>query len=164
MKEEIFFACISILAVFEIGYYLMTPNSIWTISIGAITSIVIVGISIALFTSLNVMSSGESVFGARTATIASTLFCMLFQFNIPMQSETIGGNNISIISGVLSFINLSHVIHTPSIPVGIGLLYPNLTNVFLVDNMGILGMFGMIVVSIIMLMAIVSGIMIMAGD
>ncbi len=158
-KESLFLSSIIILVVFEVGYYLINPSTLWNLGVGTITSVVVVGLSIGLVAGLNLAASGENIFGTRLAFIASTLFCILFQFDIPV--TTSGGVGLSIFSGILSAINLTH--STPTIPIGIGLLYPNLTNIFITSDGGVLGMFGLIIVSIIIFITVISGVMIAAG-
>lgn len=164
-KEGLFLTCFAVLAIFEVGYYLITPDAVFSLEIGALTSILVVGIVTALFASLNLAGSGESVFGARTAFIASALLCVLFRLEIPVMSESQGGWNLGIISGVFSAIQVAgKVLKTPTIPIGIGLLHPNMTSIFLVEGMGMIGIIGLLCVSLLVAMTVISGMLIIAGD
>jgi hypothetical protein len=168
-KEGVFFGCLSILIVFEVGYYLLNPTTLWALGLGAISSIVVVGVSTGLIVGFNFASSGENGFGSRLAFIASTLFCILFRFDIPVHTEGGIHFNPSILSGLLSGLELllnylfgSH--STSSIPIGIGLLYPNMSNIFINGLTDPISMFGLIIMSIIVFITVISGLMIAAGE
>jgi hypothetical protein len=139
-KEGVFFGCLSILIVFEVGYYLLNPATTWGLGLAAITSIVVVGITTGLLAGINVAASGEIGFGARLAFIVATLFCILFQFDIPTGAGA------------------------PTIPIGIGLLYPNMSNIFITGLNDPISMFGLIIMSIIVFITVISGLMIAAGE
>ncbi len=159
VKESVFFSSIVIMIIFEVGYYFIYPETAFALGLGALTSIVIVGVTTGLVAGLNIVSSGENTFGTRVAFVASTLICIFFRLEIPISSFNEGN--------ILAQVGMLHPIDniaTPYIPLGIGLLHPNLTSVFLVENMGLLGIFGMLIVTIIVFLTIVSGLMIMAGD
>jgi hypothetical protein len=163
-KESIFLSCLGILIVFEVGYYLLNPTSVWALSISAISSIIVIAISTGLLMSLNIAASGEGNFGARLGFISASLFCILFQFNIPV---AIANSASSFWSGFWT-LNVPGIqpptTGTNSIPIGIGLVYPNLTNIFITGNNDIASMFGLIIISIIIFITIISGVMIAAGD
>lgn len=160
MKETIFFSCLGILIVFEMGYYIIYPTTAWAFGLGALTSIIITGVATALVAGLNVGASGENMFGTKLVFFVSTLMCILFKFDIPVSAES--GSNWVMASGVLSF--LASVTKTPTIPVGIGLLHPNLTSVFIIDNdPSYIGMFAMMIVTVIVFLTIISGILIVMG-
>ena len=160
-KESIFFSCLIILIVFEAGYYLMNPASLWTLGAGAITGIAVAGILTGIVAGFNFASSGENIFGARLMFISATLFCILFRFDIGTYTDN--ASPLNIISGVLSFLTLTRT--TQSIPIGIGLLYPNMYNIFVIPgDTSMVGIIGMVIVSIIILLMVISGMMIAAGN
>lgn len=164
-KESIFFSCLIIFIVFEVGYYLINPSSTWMLGVGAITGIVVIGIATGLLAGINIASSGEIGFGARLAFISATLFTLLFRFDIP--TSTISGTSTIFFGSLIpSYPGSNSIIaSTVNIPVGIGLLYPNMYNIFVIPNdTNPAGMFGMIIMSVIILLMVVSGLLIAAGD
>lgn len=164
-KESIFFSCLIIFIVFEVGYYLMNPTSIWTLGVGAITGIVVIGVATGLLAGINIAASGEIGFGARLAFISATLFALLFRFDIPTSAIS-GTSTIFFGSLIPSYPGSSSTLASVvNIPIGIGLLYPNMYNVFVIPNdTNPAGMFGMIIMSVIILLMVISGILIAAGD
>jgi hypothetical protein len=147
--------------VFEVGYFLTYPGAIWALSAGAISSIVVVAISTGLLMGLNVAATGETGFGARLGFISASLFCLLFQFDIPILSPTtFFGIQYGGVPGIPPPAN-----YAPHLPVGLGLVYPNMFNIFVVPgDTSPVGMFGMIIMSIIIFLFVVSGVLIAAGE
>jgi len=163
-KESIFFSCLMVLILFEIGYYLVTPTSIFSIQMGAITSIIIIGIATGIVAGLNVLSSGENTFSTRLIFMSATLLCIFFRLDIP---TTIFGSH-SVTSSIISSLGGSSIGgasgSTTPIPIGIGLFYPNMTNIFLTGGVDIISIFGMIIISSFFLILTISCLMIVAGD
>jgi hypothetical protein len=163
-KEGVFFGCLSILIVFEVGYYLLNPTSTWSLGIGAISSIVIVGITTGLLAGLNVAATGENGFGSRLGFISATLFCILFQFDIPIASTDFDPLSASALWTLHIPGITPPIAHTTGLPVGIGLLYPNMSNIFITGLNDPISMFGLIIMSIIVFITVISGLMIAAGE
>jgi hypothetical protein len=163
-KESIFLSCIIILTIFEIGYYLITPSAIWSLELGAISSVIVIGISVGLVAGLNIAASGENGFGARLIFISATLFCILFQFTIPQSVADVSGPNT--LSNTLAGLGFSgyKFTSTSPIPVGIGLFYPNMTNIFINGLTDPLSIFGLIIMSTLMFITLITGLMIAAGE
>jgi len=149
-KEGIFFSCLTILVIFEVGYYLLNPNQVWQLGIGVITSVLIVGIGVGVISGVQALSFGLSDTSTRIVFFGASILMLLVRVEIPLY-----------LSGLGSLFGL--IFKTDSIPLGVGLFYPNLTTIFITDPLTPIGLFGLIMVSCIMLFMIVSGLMIAEG-
>lgn len=150
-KEGIFFSSLTVMLIFEVGYYLMNLSTVWTLGVGAITSFLIIGLTVGIVAGLTIFGSGLSDTSIRVAFIASTIITLFVRFEIPIGWFGVIGDAIK---GALGF---------DSIPLGIGLLYPNITSIFITANTDILSIFGLMIVSIVMLITVVSGVLIAVG-
>ena len=139
-KESIFFSCLTIMIIFEVGYYLLNPTQIWSLGVGAITAIISTGVITASVIGLTALTIGLAEESIRIIFFASTILTLLFRIDIVIN---LGGLN--------------------SIPLGIGLLHPNLTSIFILDTITPLSMFGLMIVSVIMLFTVITGLMIAGG-
>lgn len=150
-KESIFFSCVMIIIIFNVGYYLISPNiNIWYITIGATTGFFVSALVTGVSASVQVEGSGISDTGIRLIFSTMAILTVLFRVEIPITW-----------SSVLSIIGL--IFKFNSIPLGIGLLYPNMTNIFLLNDGNPFTMFGMLIVTVLAFMTVISGLLIAVG-
>jgi hypothetical protein len=150
-KETVFFSSLVIMLIFEIGYYMMNLTTVWMLGVGVITTILTIGLTVGIVAGISALTVGMNDTSVRIAFMASTIIGVLFRFEIPLSWFGIVGDTIKFFFGF------------DTIPMGIGLLYPNLTSIFIVTGNDILSIFGLMIVSSLMLITIVSGLMIAAG-
>jgi len=137
-KEGIFFSCLTILIVFEVGYYLINPESLWLLGVGGLLSMIVVGVTTGIVAGASVLSTGLSDTSVRIVFFTTSVLTLLFRIDIPINAEV-------------------------TIPLGIGLFYPTLTDIFLVTPTGSLSLIGFVLISILMLFTVISGLMIAQG-
>lgn len=150
-KESIFFSCLTIMIIFEVGYYFVNPTAIWNLGISAITSIITVALIVGIILGVSAFTFSLSDTTIGLVVILSSLLTLMVQIDIPLSYFGILGSTLG------TFLGLD------SIPVGIGLLYPNITSIFITANTDIMSIIGLILVSIIMLITVVSAILIARG-
>jgi hypothetical protein len=150
-REGIFFRSLIVMIIFEIGYYLVNINAIWMLGLGAITSLILIGLIVGIVAGISALTVGLSDTSVRIAFIASTIISLFMQVEIPLSWFGTIGDAVKPFTG------------GDVLPLGIGLLYPNITSVFITANTDILSIFGLIIVSVIMLITVVSGILIAVG-
>jgi hypothetical protein len=153
-KETVFFSSLTTLIIFEVGYYLMNlsnPDVVWSLGIGAVSSMLLIALTVGIVAGIGILGSGLNDTAVKVALIASSLISLLVQVKIELSWFGAVGDTIKFFFGI------------DTIPLGIGLLYPNVTNIFITANNDLLSIFGLIIVSSLMLITIVSGLMIAAG-
>jgi hypothetical protein len=150
-KEGIFFSSLLVMLIFEVGYYLMNLKTVWSLGVSAITSFLLIGLTVGIVAGISALTVGLSDVSIRIAFIASTIITLFFRFEIPISWLGIVGDAIKFNLGI------------DSLPLGIGLLYPNITSIFITANTDILSIFGLMIVSIVMLITVVSGVLIAVG-
>lgn len=134
MGMGIFLSIVMILSIFNIGYYIMYPDTIFSLGISAITSFIGIGIIVAVLSGFSAFSVSLSDASQRLILIVLTLVNLLFQITIPLSEDF-------------------------NIPIGLGLL-SNLFNVFAINDVAYLGW---IFCTIMGILALVSGLQMVVG-
>jgi len=144
MKEELFFGCLIILIVFNVGYYFINPDTGFNMLLGTVTGFIFSAIPLVILAGLQIgaltVDFSLSDVVVKFISIFSVLVPMLISVNLPLglTGTLFGGRTV---------------------PLGLGLL-TNMYNVFTTNDLwGI----GLILTSIIGLMIIVSAVMIAVG-
>lgn len=126
---------------------------------GAIAGFVIEVLIIALVAGVRVLDSGISDVSIKAVAVIGTIVNILFQIRIDASSR--GNIIITMLSlplGVFAWL-LPHT-ESGQIAIGMGLLYPEAYNIFVVEGMGLLGYIGFIFITGLSVLALVSGILI----
>lgn len=134
MGMGIFLSIVMILSIFNIGYYIMYPDTIFSLGISAITSFIGIGIIVGVLSGFSAFSVSLSDASQRLILIVLTLVNLLFQIIIPLSEDF-------------------------NIPIGLGLL-SNLFNVFAINDVAYLGW---IFCTIMGILALVSGLQMVVG-
>lgn len=151
MKEELFFGCLTILIVFNVGYYFINPDAGFSMLLGTVLGFVASAIPLVILAGLQIgaitfsFSLSEST--VKFIAMFSILTPLLISIQLPL--GLIG------ITGILG----SYLFGGRTVPVGLGLL-TNMYNAFAINDLwGI----GIILTSIIGMLIIISAIMIAIG-
>lgn len=126
---------------------------------GAIAGFIIEVLIIALVAGVRVLDSGISDVSIKAVAVIGTIVNILFQIRIDASSS--GNVIITMLSlplGVFAWL-LPHT-ESGQIMIGMGLLYPEAYNIFVVEGMGLLGYIGFIFITGLSVLALVSGILI----
>jgi hypothetical protein len=151
-KEPLFFSCLSIMIIFQIGYYLMDIQTrIFTLTVGIITSAMITVLVIGIVAGVNGLSFGLADKSVGFAAIMAMIASLFIRIDIPLSYFGIVGDGIKFVFGL------------DSIPIGIGMLYPNMTSIFITSDNNILSIFGLIIITVVTLITVVTGLMIADG-
>lgn len=141
MKEELFFGCMTVLIIFNVGCYFINPLAGFNMLLGTVTGFMFSAIPLILLAGLQVgaltVDFSLSDVTVRFIAIFSVLVPLLISINLPLGlvGTLFGGANV---------------------PVGLGLL-TNMYNTFITYDMWGLGI---ILTSLIGLLVIVSAMMI----
>ncbi len=127
--------------IFEAFYVLATPNAFNVIGIGALVGFVGLGLVIGALSGIEVLTVGLNEASIRIVFILAVVLNLMFQFTL--------GFNIGT--------------YSVSIPVGIGLLYPTVYDVFFISNAGFLGLVGGTFITIIAVVDMVAGLLMAGG-
>jgi len=127
--SETFLGCVIILFTFNILYYMMSPEQLQLISVGALLGFIAQVVTVGILGGINILGSG------------------------------LNSQSIKILFGITTLFNILFRIDIGGYPIGIGLL----NNVFNVFSEGDFLGFGMIIVTTLGLLTIISGLMIMIG-
>ena len=134
MGMGIFLSIIMVLTIFNIGYYVMYPDTIFSLGISLVTSFIGIGIVVGVLSGFSAFSVSLSDTSQRLILIILTLVNLLFQITIPLSEDF-------------------------NIPVGLGLL-SNLFTVFAVNDVAYLGW---VFCTIMGVLALVSGLQMVVG-
>jgi hypothetical protein len=148
MKEELFFSCLVILIIFNVGYFFINPDAGFSMLLGTVTGFIVSAVPLVILAGIQLgavtFSFSLSDVAVRFIAIFSVLTPLLISINLPLGSVGFSG------------IAASYIFGGKTVPLGLGLL-TNMYNAFLVNDLwGI----GIILTSIIGMLTLISAFMI----
>lgn len=156
MKEEIFFFSLCVCVLFQIFYILVYPATIWALGIGFISGFIVTLMTIGVVAGVTALTIGLN---DRAVTILFVMmFFLMFFFQIQLPQDTVSFINI--------FLNLASMPTLSQLPLGVGLIYPNMSNVFLQGDYlnNPVSLMGFAFISLISVLTISTGVLIASGS
>lgn len=151
----------TILFIFYSFYYVANPDFVFPMTAGVLVGFIGEVILIAIAAGVRVLDTGISDVSIKAVAIIGTLINILFAIKIDAGS---GGNIIiNFLTSLPKFTGIIVPVSGGQIQLGMGLLYPTAYDIFIVEDMGILGYIGFIFITGLTVLALVSGILIALG-
>lgn len=161
MKEGIFLGSVLSLLIFNGLFYLLNPTLAIMDMTGLVIGFIIIGVGVAAVIGIQFAGSGFSETSIKMMLVVGSIVNILFQIDIPMvESSTSPGWTIvsPFLAGLFRLISGQYSV---DFKIGLGLLYPNVYNIFLASSStNILGWMGFFVVVTLIIMTVVSGLLI----